>query len=271
MGLDRVPMRAAVLLVAVILLAGCAKPLDQLRERENQTTGPGESALDFIRASRIVVELDVVAGAEPNAAGLKDFEAEIEDALGVPVDVEVSAEVAGRGATHGYSLREVNDLELRYRDLYTDDARAVLYMLWLDGQFEEEGVLGVAYHGSSVAMFKGTIRQNSKSDDQVLPTPGTLVLPRERFVERAVAVHEFGHALGLVNNGIAMVRPHEMTTDPVADTPENEGEKHSRSRESVMFWAVETAEVTNLFTNGEDIPWHFDADDRADIKAARQG
>lgn len=262
-------MRILVLVVASMLLAGCTKPLSELKERENQSTGPGQAALEIIRAARVVVELDLVAGSEPNADALKDFEAEVEAVLGRPVDVVKTAEVSGRGVTHAYTLREINDLELRYRDRYTSGDTAVVYMLWLDGRFENEGTLGVAYHGTSIAMFKGTIRDNSKSDAQVLPTPGTLVLPREHFVERAVAVHEFGHVLGLVNNGIEMVRPHEMTTDPVPETDYDEGEAHSSNNESVMFWAVETAEVTNLFTNGEDIPWHFDSDDRADVARAR--
>lgn len=264
-------MRVPALLLALLLLAGCTKPMTELKERENQSTGPGESALDLIRASRLVVELDVVAGSEPDAAALKDLDSELENVLGIPVDIRSSAEVSGRGATHAYTLEEVNDVELKHRDLYSSGDEGVIYMLWLDGRFENENVLGVAYHGSSVAMFKATIRENSKEDEQLLPTPGTLVLPKEQFVERAVAIHEVGHVLGLVNNGIAMVRPHEMTQDPVPDTPENEGEAHSKNEGSVMHWAVETAEITNVFTSGEDIPWHFDADDRADIQKARSG
>ncbi|HLE97017.1 MAG TPA: hypothetical protein VI997_06555 [Candidatus Thermoplasmatota archaeon] len=257
--------------VAAVLLAGCASPFGQLDERRNQASGPGELALDFIgpRFPNVVVELDAVDGAGPNAQALADFEKELEGALGKPVTIQTSKDVRGRGATHAYTLAEINDLELKYRSRYTDGDTAALYVLFLDGGFEAEGALGVAYHGSSVAMLKGTIRKNTQADDQIIPTPSTLGKPKERFVERAVLVHEFGHNLGLVNNGIPMVRPHEMTQDPVGETSDNEGEKHSKSDASVMFWAVDTFEVTNLFSSGEDIPSHFDADDKADIKNAR--
>lgn len=257
--------------VAAALLAGCMSPFGQLDERRNQATGPGELALDFIgpKYPNVLVELDMVDGAGPNAQALADFERELESVLGKPVTVETSRDVRGRGATHAYTLREINDLELAHRSRYTAGDTAVLYVLYLDGGFEAASALGVAYHGSSVAMLKGTIRKSTQPDDQILPVPSSLGKPKERFVERAVLVHEFGHNLGLVDNGIPMVRDHEMQQDPVPDTDRHEGEKHSKNPESVMYWVVDTFEVTNVFSNGEDIPSRFDADDRADITNAR--
>ena len=51
------------------------------------------------------------------------------------------------------------------------------------------------------------------------------------FVEQATLVHEFGHVMGLVDNGIPMVSDH---LDP--DHP-----RHCTNEECVMYWQNEGA------------------------------
>jgi hypothetical protein len=57
-------------------------------------------------------------------------------------------------------------------------------------------------------------------------------LPNVRkFVEQSTLVHEFGHAVGLVNNGVAMVSAHQDTAHGAHDT----------SSACVMYYANEGA------------------------------
>lgn len=51
----------------------------------------------------------------------------------------------------------------------------------------------------------------------------------QRYIEQATVVHEIGHAIGLVNNGLPMYTPHEDAAHP----------KHSTNSDCVMYWAVE--------------------------------
>jgi hypothetical protein len=71
-------------------------------------------------------------------------------------------------------------------------------VLFLDGYLSQEGqrqpaVLGVSIGNTGViAMFKPVISGAATA----------------RFVEQTTLIHEFGHAAGLVDNGLAMTRPH---------------------------------------------------------------
>jgi len=52
----------------------------------------------------------------------------------------------------------------------------------------------------------------------------------QAYVEQATVVHEIGHSIGFVNNGVPMVSAHEDLDHP----------KHTTNSDGVMYWAVES-------------------------------
>lgn len=74
--------------------------------------------------------------------------------------------------------------------------------------------------------------------------------------EAAVAVHEAGHLFGLVN-GTGVGGFHE---DP--DHP-----RHARDDRSVMYWAVESPSLVEVFASGQ--PSDFASDDRREMERIR--
>ena len=80
-------------------------------------------------------------------------------------------------------------------------------------------------------------------------------LPLAGNLEDTVAVHELGHLLGLVDNGIDMVEDHK---DP------DHGD-HDVSDECIMYWAASTDSAVDLLLGG---PLDFDDECRADVAAA---
>jgi hypothetical protein len=121
---------------------------------------------------------------------------------------------------------------------------ASFYILFLDGYYDDgtqpqPDVLGVSIGSTSIiAMFKPVI---VASADSAHPF-------QERFVEQTVLIHELGHAFGLVNNGIAMAKPHEDTAHP----------RHCANPACVMFWLNDggsgaRAFVQKYITTGEDV------------------
>lgn len=259
----------AVSLILVLALAGGAGCFERFKEIQNQRTNPGDNARDYLAKNdftKIVLEVDYMNGAEPNGEALSRLEAALREASGKTVTVEKRGGISGKGEGSRYTFAEIEQLEKDNRKHYTGGETATLYFLWVDGgssgDTESAKTLGAAYRGSSLVMFKGNVLSVTRPD-------GSLPLgtePEERCVERAVAVHELGHALGLVDNGIPMVNAHEDSAHP----------KHSSNKRSVMYYAVEgTGDLFNLFTGGcnesNGIPSTFDANDKADMKAVRDG
>ncbi len=99
------------------------------------------------------------------------------------------------------------------------------YVLFLKGYLEKDGVenrqvIGVSVVGTPViVVFKDAILRSSNVYDVLI------------FVEQATLVHEFGHVMGLVDNGIPMVSDH---LDP-------DHLRHCTNEECVMYWQNEGA------------------------------
>ncbi len=242
--------------VALVATSGC---MDWYSSFQNKRTGPGDLAGDYVKStySKILLELDIIGEATPHPQALSEFKTVLEQALGKTITIRQEKAATGKGGSNpAYSFAEIRDLESKHRSSYTGDDTAVLYMLYVDGtNVENADTLGAAYQGSSTVMFKGKLTASSRGPND-LPVS---TKPDIRYVERAVLVHEFGHILGLVNTGTPMTTPHEDPGHP----------GHSNNQRSVMYWAVETSQISTVFTRGTDIPYQFDSNDLADLRALK--
>lgn len=72
------------------------------------------------------------------------------------------------------------------------------YALGSDGQINQN-TIGFSVTGTRfVAMFKDVIRSTGSSPAAIVP----------KYVEQSTLIHEMGHALGLVNNGLTLTSSH---------------------------------------------------------------
>ena len=122
-------------------------------------------------------------------------------------------------------------------------------ILFPEGTYEDESVLGVAVDASTMALFSDAIEE----------ADGLFGRPSVEDVENSVIVHEAGHLLGLVNL---------VYTSPVDhEDPDHPG--HSSNDDSVMYWAIESTGLVNFITG--DLPTTFDDDDLADLAGLASG
>jgi predicted Zn-dependent protease len=242
-------LRAVAILGCALLLVGCSDtssptgPEDPTDDPTDPGDGgstvqfdseapPGDSARSFLDDRRFAVvrlEVDYMEGYEPTAEALDSLRTTLDTYLSkssiqISDPIQISAE--GEGP---YSTDQVQALEDEHRDHYTRAESDTIHahFLILDGKYADENVVGIAYYNTSMAFFGKTI-------DEIT---GGLNQPSREKVEATVFRHEFGHNLGLVNNGI----PPQQESHH-----DEENGAHCTNEQCVMYYAIET---TDFFSN----------------------
>lgn len=125
-----------------------------------------------------------------------------------------------------FTQSEILALGEEYQTLESSEDQGVIFVLFLDGYFkfngqEQTDVLGVSVGSFVVAIFKPVI--------SAIPGGGIIGGDPKPQVEQATVVHEVGHAVGLVDNGVVMHTDHL----------DGAHGKHCDNQNCVMFWANE--------------------------------
>jgi hypothetical protein len=211
-------------------------------------TGPAGSFATALlgpdASGQLVVELHVDGGAEPSDATVDHVVEVLGEVAGKPVSTARAP--APGGGDRAWTASDLAAAADAGAVTAQGGGDAVVRLLFVHGTFEgDDGVLGVAVRGDVAAVFM----------DRVAAAGG--LLGGSGGIEAAVATHELGHLLGLV----------DLVLDTGREDPEHPG--HSTNEGSVMYWAVESDLVGQLL--GADPPADFDADDRADLAAIAGG
>ena len=131
-----------------------------------------------------------------------------------------------------FTVQQILDIAAVHRTTIDTADSSGYYILFLNGEFNDgmmvrNDVLGVSLGTTGViAMFKPVIASTSNTDKV------------RRFVEQSTLIHEFGHAIGLVNNGISMVTPHQDSAHG----------NHDSNSHCVMYYANEGASAALAFS-----------------------
>ncbi|MBW3649799.1 MAG: hypothetical protein KY458_04455 [Actinobacteria bacterium] len=224
-----------------------SSPPEGERASDGASGPPGSFARTLLRpepASTVVFELLQQAGAEPRRATLDHAKSVLRSVTAK--SVADPSPIAVPGGAQAWTPESIRDTADRLTKAGQGGGRAVLHVLFLRGNLQgNDEVLGVAVRGDVLAVFSDSIAAAGTP----LVSGGAL--------EDAVLLHELGHLLGLV----------DLVVDTGRDDPEHPG--HSRNRDSVMYWAVESSLVTQVLAGGP--PRDFDRQDLADLAALRNG
>lgn len=195
------------------------------------------------------VEVVAVEGHEPNQAALDNLENFLESRLNKSRGVTIVQRTVSSPKNNSFTAQDLRDLEDDLRSEYAENSTLTGYIFYADEGYVEDTensqVLGLAYSSTSMCIFKDAITENSGGFGQV----------SEENLETAVLKHEFGHVLGLVNNGTPMVQNHE--------DPNRRG--HCDNENCLMYYASETGDMLG-FLGGNEVPG-LDSQCIADLQA----
>ena len=214
--------------------------------------------------TRLVIEVDFARGMAPRDAVEGDVRDGFQELLGKPDGVEVTRdqELEPRGSDPAWSPAELRELADSTYDLEVDSGTTKMHTVFVDGhsdQDSDQGVILGLQFDRHIILFKETIEDACTGS--VL---GPVLQERAcRETERAIWAHEFGHAIGLVDNGLPMAQDHK---DP-------EHGAHDESDDCIMYWAYQGGalggRIRDRLTSGESVTLDFDEACLADVAALR--
>ena len=239
------------LIIITLIQLGCSDGNNNGSDADNfsSTQNVGVTANGFLASdayTSLAIEVDYVEGFQPSQAALNNLRTFLEARLNKPggISITIDDQISIPGNSP-YSAQEAYNVEKEHRDTFTEGTTLAAYFIILDGQFEQENVLGFAYFNTSMALLGGTIERNSGGFNQ----------PSKEKVETAVLQHEFGHILGLVDNG----------TPAVQDHLDEANGAHCDVESCLMYFAVRTSDFMNNLTGG-NVP-ELDAQCIQDLQA----
>ena len=205
----------------------------------------------------ILVEVAAVAGRNPSPGTLDHLRTTLANVTGKAVVIAGPTVIPAQGG--GYDEDDLERIHLAHGFFadgkgFLDGHRVVLHVLYLDGRMagDDDGhrTLGRTLLSQGVvAIFRDTYSSAHRV------TNGTKV-PAMAEIDRHVLLHEVGHTLGLVGNGVPQVRDHMA--------PDHPG--HSRYPESVMYFHPPMTPDQRV---SGPVAVAFDVDDLADLAAYR--
>lgn len=219
----------------------------------DDAAGVGVNGRAILRGGRpaLVIEIDAQQGVEPDGQALAHLTSVLEEVAHKPKGIRIQGVDRFADTRTTWDTADLRRAAAEHRSTATTDSEVSIHVLYLAGSHAEDdtqtNAIGLAYSASTIALFPDRWQGLSS------------MLGSGRAIERAVLVHELGHLLGLVNLG--------YTSDIDHEDPDHPG--HSDNKRSVMFHAVETTLIGQVFSGPP--PSTFDDADRSDLEGLRTG
>lgn len=252
-----------------MLLSACLVAASAVTTLSGCSSVPPPSVLAITRpeVTKLYIEVDYEEGAMPytnRESNLPDLDLVQEnlDVLFAASDKQVMAETdvddmenIGKIEGNAFTSSQLLEISRQHRTFVEDSTSTSIHVVFIDGLFREddsdggevqEGVVGVTIgDGGTIAIFKPVIDQMDRRSGG----RGTLL---QRYVEQSTILHEFGHAVGLVENGIEAINDHHDEDNP----------GHCSNPDCVMYFQNEGGgDLINFLRQavfeGEDSPQQF--------------
>ncbi|MGZ3862229.1 MAG: peptidase [Bacteroidia bacterium] len=241
----RIIFQVFILLFFIVLLylAGCKKDTSIFPDR-----APNNFLSDKYY-KKLIVEIQCVQGFQPSAQTITNLSNMLRERLNKPQGISIVTESIASPGKSTFTLDDIAAIERANRTQQTQGNTIAAYILFVDkdyaGNPPGSKVLGMAYGETSMVIFEKTVSDYS----------GGLGQPGRDVLESTVTQHEFGHILGLVNNGTRMVTNHQDASNG----------RHCNNKNCLMYYSAETSDIVANLLGGNIPP--LDNNCLSDLKA----
>ncbi len=243
------------LLIAFSSISGClGNDLFDTADKKGKPGGLALACLSSAKYTSMVVEIDYDPGYMPEQSSINLLKTRLQEVCDKPNGISVELTETNFGHTGTWDANDVREQGWEHKSNQPQTGSTLYWQaLFPSSEYSNEDgetVLGVAVDASTVAIFKETVED---AEGPIFSRPSA------EEIENSVLVHEFGHLLGLVNLVYKSPVDHEDKDHP----------GHSNNEDSVMYWAIEQANLANIITG--ELPDDFDNDDLNDLAGMQSG
>ncbi len=240
-------MKFVLLIFSITLFTACSK--DEDVRTGNFSLSPYESTQNYFKASkRLVLDVIYESGHAPytdtviqqNALWQLTEENLVAMYLGrsilpeivVPKKIDDMREISVQNKS-SWTVEDILALAQANRIGQSSAEQSYFVILFLGGNFNDgsknlNSTVGVSLGGTTIiAVFKDVVKSTDTGTNPLV----------SRYVEQATIIHEMGHALGLVDNGLPMKESHK----------DNDHGPHCDNSDCVMYWLNEGKENVREF------------------------
>lgn len=161
---------------------------------------PGASARDLLSDSlytSLTVQIQYIDSAAPDITTVNNLKTMLTKYLNKPGGIYIFSEQIKPSSTL-FTVDGIKGIEEKNRTVFTNGRNLGVYVLFVNGYYAADSlVLGATYRNTSMVIFANGINDISKSDS-ISAT----------ILTSTVVEHEFGHLMGLVDEGTPMVVNH---------------------------------------------------------------
>ncbi|MEJ7738757.1 MAG: hypothetical protein WKF97_15135 [Chitinophagaceae bacterium] len=185
----------------------------------------GESSKELLSDktfTALKIEIQYMSGFQPDTIAVAELKSFLYKHLHKPGGISITTKEIAPSEDIVLTTDDLVSIEQINRTAFTSSNEIAVYLLYTNGYYEENIMLGYAYQNTSAVLFGKNVWESSNA----------IKKPNRTYLETRILQHEVCHLLGLVNVGAPLRSDHK----------DNDHGKHCINKKCLMYYQTATEE-----------------------------